>query len=140
MATAIPREEGRCQTVSVPCTRRAFANPSYHVQALFAQHQGLHYVHTDIDSLSARDNSVAASVTCQDDGCSRLSIKVSCFPNSSQGRCIAAAQALASCYPDKPLILSLTGPLCWPAPSELYGADRSLLLLQDMGFMAPPPC
>ena len=25
-----------------------------------------------------RDNGVAASVTCQDDGCSRLSIKVSC--------------------------------------------------------------
>ena len=60
------------------CGCRAFGNPSYHVQALFAQHQGLHYVQTDIDSRSARDNGVAASVSCQDDGCSRLSIKVSC--------------------------------------------------------------
>lgn len=64
--------------MSVLCGCRAFGNPSYHVQALFAQHQGLHYVQTDIDSRSARDNGVAASVTCQDDGCSRLSIKVSC--------------------------------------------------------------
>ena len=55
---------------------RAFGNPSYHVQALFAEHQGLRYAQTDIDSLSARDNGVAASVTCQDNACTRLSIKV----------------------------------------------------------------
>lgn len=55
---------------------RAFGNPSYHVQALFAEHQGLRYAQTEIDSLSARDNGVSASVTCQDNACTRLSIKV----------------------------------------------------------------
>ena len=55
---------------------RAYGNPSYHVQALFAEHQGVRYAQTEIDSLSARDNGVAASVTCQDNACSRLSIKV----------------------------------------------------------------
>ncbi len=46
------------------------------MQALFAEHQGLRYAQTQIDSLSARDNGVAASVTCQDNACTRLSIKV----------------------------------------------------------------
>lgn len=64
-------------TLTHPCIGcRAFGNPSYHVQALFAEHQGLHYAQTQIDSLSARDNGVAASVTCQDNACTRLSIKV----------------------------------------------------------------
>lgn len=56
--------------------RRAFANPSYHVQALFAQHQGVAYAHTSVNSRSPRDNGVAASVTCQDAACASLSIKV----------------------------------------------------------------
>ncbi|CAL8471543.1 g11085 [Coccomyxa elongata] len=55
---------------------RAFANPSYHVQALFAQHQGVAYAHTSVNSRSPRDNGVAASVTCQDTACASLSIKL----------------------------------------------------------------
>ena len=74
-----------CIPIFLPCISqhlrpadacRAFGNPSYHVQALFAEHQGVRYAHTEIDSLSARDNGVAASVTCQDEACSHLSIKV----------------------------------------------------------------
>ena len=63
-------------TVICSLLRRAFANPSYHVQALFAQHQGMAYPRTSVDSRSPRDNGVAASVTCQDTACASLSIKV----------------------------------------------------------------
>ncbi len=65
-----------CQHLRLADACRAFGNPSYHVQAMFAEHQGVRYVQTEIDSLSARDNGVAASVTCRDEACSRLSIKV----------------------------------------------------------------
>ena len=64
-----------CQHLRPADACRAFGNPSYHVQALFAEHQGVRYAQTEIDSLSARDNGVTASVTCQDEACSRLSIK-----------------------------------------------------------------
>ena len=57
-----------------PC--RAFGNPSYHVQALFAQHQGVLMAQTSVDSRALQDNGVAASATCADRGCSRLSLKV----------------------------------------------------------------
>jgi hypothetical protein len=59
---------------------RAFGNPSYHVQALFAEHQGLAYARTAVDSAAPRDSGVAASAACRDAGCNSLSIKV--FPAS----------------------------------------------------------
>ncbi|EIE21945.1 hypothetical protein COCSUDRAFT_56387 [Coccomyxa subellipsoidea C-169] len=55
---------------------QAFANPSYHVQALFAQHQGVSYARTSVASRSPRDNGVAAAATCQDAACTSLSIKL----------------------------------------------------------------
>lgn len=74
IAGVIPEE---CITdLGVLCCR-AFGNPSYHVQALFAVHQGEVLARTSVDSRSPRDNGVAASATCQDAACATLSIKVS---------------------------------------------------------------
>ena len=64
--------------------RRAFANPSYHVQALFARHQGLAYARTSVDSRSPRNNGVAAAATCQDESCTALSIKVRSLAHCSE--------------------------------------------------------
>ena len=60
--------------------RRAFGNPSYHVQALFAEHQGVLLAQTSVDSQAAQDNGIAASATCADFGCTRLSLKVRHLP------------------------------------------------------------
>lgn len=85
-----------CQHLRPADACRAFGNPSYHVQALFAEHQGVRYAQTEIDSLSARDNGVAASVTCQDEACSRLSIKVGItFPRCA----MRASTRLSACSP-----------------------------------------
>lgn len=97
-------QESMTDHYRVICGCRAFGNPSYHVQALFAEHQGLHYASTETDSLSPRDNGVAASVTCQDDACSRLSIKVRPFlytgyPKDPEQGSIAAQSLVQGHWP-----------------------------------------
>ena len=53
---------------------RAAVSPSYHVQALFAQHAGAWSVPTSIEANAA--SMVAVSTTCADADCKKLDCKV----------------------------------------------------------------
>ena len=73
---------------------RAFGNPSYYVQALFAEHQGVLWAQTSVKSQAAQDNGIAASATCADRGCTRLSLKVR---TSLSGVTPRAAACISKC-------------------------------------------
>ncbi|KAK9814829.1 hypothetical protein WJX72_012237 [[Myrmecia] bisecta] len=82
---------------------RVYGTPSYHVQRLFPEHQGVRYAHVDIINAPATSpgfaqpvtnlpaagpadpaNRLASSATCQDDHCSALSLKVSGTPGVNE--------------------------------------------------------
>ncbi len=78
--------------ILAPLSRRSFGIPSYHVQRLFAQHQGSWSVNatvTDPQPLAL----VAASATCDAAACARLALKVRVL-GSDFGPLEAAASGL----------------------------------------------
>lgn len=61
---------------------RVYGTPSYWVQRLFSENQGSRYLSTGVafrpePGQPGQDVAMSASATCQDDSCSRLSLKVS---------------------------------------------------------------
>lgn len=82
----------RRETCSVWCVGRWYGTPSYMVQGLFSHYQGVQYMATAVEAygnLTGPDSTtVAASVTCQDELCAVLALKVSGQPYlPSFGRC-----------------------------------------------------
>ncbi|KFM27338.1 Alpha-L-arabinofuranosidase 1 [Auxenochlorella protothecoides] len=66
---------------------RWFGIPSYHVQRLFRENQGVRYAETAVaasPSAQLHEDSVAASATCQDDECTTLVVKVINFSSYNQ--------------------------------------------------------
>lgn len=65
--------------------RRAVGTPSYWVQKLFSEHRGVLYLATSVNATqpgsSGAESELAASVTCRDEGCTFLAVKV--CPSSS---------------------------------------------------------
>lgn len=66
---------------------RHFGIPSYHVQRLFRETQGTHYVDTQVANNPAslvHQDTVAASATCQDADCTTLVVKIVNFASYAQ--------------------------------------------------------
>lgn len=66
---------------------RWFGIPSYHVQQMFRQAQGTHYLATDVltdPASEVHQDSVAASATCQSAACDRIALKIVNFSSFRQ--------------------------------------------------------
>ncbi|KAL4437047.1 hypothetical protein ABPG75_004186 [Micractinium tetrahymenae] len=66
---------------------RWFGIPSYHVQRMFRQSQGSHYLATDVftnPTAQAHEERVAASATCQSPSCDRIALKIVNFSSFRQ--------------------------------------------------------
>ncbi|KAL4424426.1 hypothetical protein ABPG77_006364 [Micractinium sp. CCAP 211/92] len=66
---------------------RWFGIPSYHVQRMFRQYQGTHYIATDVFTNPAgqvHEDKVAASATCQSPSCDRIALKIVNFSSFKQ--------------------------------------------------------
>ena len=76
-------------------TDRSYGTVSYYVQQLFAQHQGVRYLDTRLHSTYPPE-SVAASTTCSDEDCSRITIKAR-FPERPM-QCTFGGKATKTTY------------------------------------------
>lgn len=66
---------------------RWFGIPSYHVQRLFRETQGVQYIDTQVEESPQREvheDTIAASATCQDEDCDEVVIKVINFSSFPQ--------------------------------------------------------
>ncbi|PRW58664.1 Alpha-L-arabinofuranosidase 1 isoform B [Chlorella sorokiniana] len=64
-----------------------FGIPSYHVQQMFRQAQGTHYLATQVvtnPSTQVHEDKVAASATCQNQACDRVALKIVNFSSYRQ--------------------------------------------------------
>lgn len=73
-----------------------FGIPSYHVQQMFRQAQGTHYLATDVKtnpSSQVHEDKVAASATCQNHACDRVALKIVNFSSYCQRVAVSLAGA-----------------------------------------------
>nr|QOL01194.1 putative extracellular protein TR9_006 [Trebouxia lynnae] len=65
---------------------QVFGTTSYYVQKLFSEFQGVRYIETTVSTPEhdPRDHGIAASATCQDEGCTQLAFKIVNFASEAQ--------------------------------------------------------
>ncbi|CAL8462764.1 g2297 [Coccomyxa elongata] len=95
-------------------SHRWYGTPSYMVQGLFSHYQGVQYMATAVEaygSITGPDSAtVAASVTCQDELCAVLALKVVNVAHTSQNVTVRLREATARKINDTSLRTVITGP------------------------------